>query len=174
MICENLKLTPSAEHIESDAVTVLRANASEFVSLGHVIPMCSLFSSDLTALKRLSHALFVDWYVPTMSICCSSSISVCRKKDKPSTYQHENSAQISRFPAKCDAWLGTRANILSIRKDSCNFAAVFTFWETPEVLQKRLYGDRGPNPYHFIHIYRKGISFVCDLLLTNAVPLSLC
>ena len=29
---KNLKLTPSAEHIESDAVTVLRENASEFVS----------------------------------------------------------------------------------------------------------------------------------------------
>ena len=171
MICENLKLTPSAEHIESDAVTVLRANTSEFVSLGHVIPMCSLFSSDLTDFPM--PYLWIGMYQPCPFVVPHPFSSV-EKKDKPSTYQHENSAQISRFPAKCDAWLGTRANILSIRKDSCNFAAVFTFWETPEVLQKRLYGDRGPNPYHFIHIYRKGISFVCDLLLTNAVPLSLC
>ena len=117
--------------------------------------------------------LWIGMYQPCPFVVPHPFPSV-EKKDKPSNYQHEKSAQIPRFPAKCDAWLGTRANILSIRKDSCNFAAVFTFWETPGVLQKRLYRDRSPNPYHFIHIYRKGISFVCDLLLTNAAPLSLC
>ena len=34
------KLTPSAGQVESDAVTVLRANASEFMSFGHSIPVC--------------------------------------------------------------------------------------------------------------------------------------
>ena len=101
MTHKNVKLTPSAEHIESDAVTVLRANASEFVSLGQAIPMCSLFSSDLTVLKRLSHVLFVDWYLPTMSICCSSSISVCRKdKQTIDLSERENSPNFACVPQR--------------------------------------------------------------------------
>ena len=50
------KLTPSAGQEESDAVTVLRANASEFMSLGHSIPIYTHFKTNFTALKRLFHA----------------------------------------------------------------------------------------------------------------------
>ena len=50
------KLTPSAGQVESDAVTVLRANASEFMSFGHSIPIYSHFKTNFTALKRLFHA----------------------------------------------------------------------------------------------------------------------
>ena len=50
------KLTPSAGQVESDAVTVLRANASDFVSFGHSIPIYSHFKTNFTALKRLFHA----------------------------------------------------------------------------------------------------------------------
>ena len=110
------KLTPSVGQVESDAVTALRANASEFMSFGHSIPIFSNFKPNFTALKRLFHAdaqanhvelfptasrwniscfaavrcfhdllIMIDesvcgWFVSTMSICCSSSISVCRKE----------------------------------------------------------------------------------------------
>ena len=110
------KLTPSAGQVESDAVTVLRANASDFMSFGHYIPIFSHFKTNSTALKRLFHAdahanhvelfpaaslwniscfaavgcfhdllIMIDesvcgWFVSTMSICCSSFISVCRKE----------------------------------------------------------------------------------------------
>ena len=50
------KLTPSAGQVESDAVTALRANASEFMSFGHSIPIYSHFKTNFTALKRLFHA----------------------------------------------------------------------------------------------------------------------
>ena len=50
------KLTPSAGQVESDAVTVLRANASEFMSFGHSIAIFSHFKTNFTALKRLFHA----------------------------------------------------------------------------------------------------------------------
>ena len=50
------KLTPSAGQEESDAVTALRANASEFMSFGHSIPIYSHFKTNFTALKRLFHA----------------------------------------------------------------------------------------------------------------------
>ena len=50
------KLTPSAGQVESDAVTVLRANACEFMSFGHSIPIYSHFKTYFTALKRLFHA----------------------------------------------------------------------------------------------------------------------
>ena len=50
------KLTPSAGQVESDAVTVLRANACEFMSFGHSIPIYSHFKTNFTALKRLFHA----------------------------------------------------------------------------------------------------------------------
>ena len=49
------KLTPSAGQEESDAVTVLRANAPEFMSFGHSIPIYSHFKTNFTALKRLFH-----------------------------------------------------------------------------------------------------------------------
>ena len=110
------KLTPSAGQVESDAVTVLRENESEFMSFGHSIAIFSHFKTNFTALKRLFHAdahanhvelfpaasrcrtscfaavgcfhdllIMIDesvcgWFVSTMSICCSSSISVCRKE----------------------------------------------------------------------------------------------
>ena len=112
------KLALSAGQVESDALTVLRANASDFVSFGHSIPIYSHFKTNFTALKRLFHAdahanhvelfpaasrwmitclaavgCFHDlliiieesacgWFASTMSICCSSSISVCRKERK--------------------------------------------------------------------------------------------
>ena len=50
------KLTPSAGQVESDAVTVLRANASEFMSFGHSIPIFSHLKTNFTAVKRLFHA----------------------------------------------------------------------------------------------------------------------
>ena len=50
------KLTPSAGQVESDAVTVLRANASEFMSFGLSILIYSHFKTNFTALKRLFHA----------------------------------------------------------------------------------------------------------------------
>ena len=50
------KLTPSAGQVEADAVTALRANASDFVSFGHSIPIYSHFKTNFTALKRLFHA----------------------------------------------------------------------------------------------------------------------
>ena len=50
------KLTPSAGQVESDAVTVLWANASEFMFFGHSIPIYSHFKTNFTALKRLFHA----------------------------------------------------------------------------------------------------------------------
>ena len=50
------KLTPSAGQVESDAVTVLWANTSEFMSFGHSIPIYSHFKTNFTALKRLFHA----------------------------------------------------------------------------------------------------------------------
>ena len=50
------KLTPSAGQVESDAVTALPANASEFMSFGHSIPIYSHFKTNSTALKRLFHA----------------------------------------------------------------------------------------------------------------------
>ena len=50
------KLTPSAGQVESDAVTALRANASDFVSFGHSIPIYSHFKTNFTALKRLFQA----------------------------------------------------------------------------------------------------------------------
>ena len=50
------KLTPSAGQVESDGVTALRANTSEFMSFGHSIPMYSHFKTNFTALKRLFHA----------------------------------------------------------------------------------------------------------------------
>ena len=50
------KLTPSAGQVESDAVTVLRANAADFVSFGPSIPIYSHFKTNFTALKRLFHA----------------------------------------------------------------------------------------------------------------------
>ena len=50
------KLTPSAGKVESDAVTALRANACEFMSFGHSIPIDKHFKTDFTALKRLFHA----------------------------------------------------------------------------------------------------------------------
>ena len=51
------KLTPSAGQVESDPVTVLRANASDFVSFGHSIPIYSHFKTNFTAVKRrLFHA----------------------------------------------------------------------------------------------------------------------
>ena len=50
------KLTPSAGQVESDAVTALRANASEFMSFGHSILKYSHFKTDFTAPKRLFHA----------------------------------------------------------------------------------------------------------------------
>ena len=89
--------------------------------------MCTHFRADLTALKRLFHALFVieqpllDWFVSifTMSIFFPFSISVCRQERQPSTNQHEKVSQTLRFPAKHDVWLGTGANILSIGKDAC-------------------------------------------------------
>ena len=107
------KLTPSTGQVESDAVTALRANASEFMSFGHSIPIYSHFKTNFTALKRLFHAdahanhvelfpaasrwiisclasvrCFHDllimieesvrgWFVSTMYIRSSSSISVC-------------------------------------------------------------------------------------------------
>ena len=92
------KLTPSAGQVESDAVTFMRENASEFMSFGHSIPIYSHFKTDFTAFKKLFHAganhveLFPaasrrkamvvrgGWFVSTISICCSSSISVCRKE----------------------------------------------------------------------------------------------
>ena len=52
----NAKLTPSAGQVESDGVTVLRANAREFMSFGHSIPIYSHFKTNFTALKRLFHA----------------------------------------------------------------------------------------------------------------------
>ena len=112
------KLTPSAGQVESDPVTVLRANACEFMSFGHPIPIYSHFKTYFTAVKGLFHAdthanhvelfpaashwiitclaavgCFHDllimieesacgWFASTMSICCSSSISVCRKERK--------------------------------------------------------------------------------------------
>ena len=54
------KLTPSAGQVESDAVTALRANASEFMSFGHSIPIYSHFKTNFTALKRLFHAYAVN------------------------------------------------------------------------------------------------------------------
>ena len=50
------KLTPSAGQEESDAVTALRANTSEFMSFGHSMPIYSHFKTNFTALKRLFHA----------------------------------------------------------------------------------------------------------------------
>ena len=50
------KLTLSAGQVESDGVTVLRANASDFVSFGHSIPIYSHFKTNFSALKRLFHA----------------------------------------------------------------------------------------------------------------------
>ena len=50
------KLTPSAGQVESDAVTALRTNASEFMSFGLSIPIYSHFKTNFTALKRLFHA----------------------------------------------------------------------------------------------------------------------
>ena len=50
------KLTPSAGQVESDAVTALRANACEFMSFGHSIPIYSHFKTNFTTLKRLFHA----------------------------------------------------------------------------------------------------------------------
>ena len=50
------KLTPSVGQVESDAVTALRANASEFMSFGHSILLYSHFKTNFTALKRLVHA----------------------------------------------------------------------------------------------------------------------
>ena len=50
------KLTSSAGQVESDGVTALRANASEFMSFGHSIPIYSHFKTNFTALKRLFHA----------------------------------------------------------------------------------------------------------------------
>ena len=50
------KLTPSDGQVESDAVTALRVNASEFMSFGHSIPIYSHFKTNFTALKRLFHA----------------------------------------------------------------------------------------------------------------------
>ena len=50
------KLTPSARQVESDAVTFMRENASEFMSFGHSIPIYSHFKTYFTALKRLFHA----------------------------------------------------------------------------------------------------------------------
>ena len=50
------KLTPSVGQVESDAVTVLWANTSEFMSFGHSIPIYSHFKTNFTALKRLFHA----------------------------------------------------------------------------------------------------------------------
>ena len=50
------KVTPSAGQVESDALTVMRANESDFVSLGHSIPIYSHFKTNFTALKRLFHA----------------------------------------------------------------------------------------------------------------------
>ena len=47
------KLTPSTGQVESDAVTVLRANACEFMSFGHSIPIYSHFKTYFTAVKRL-------------------------------------------------------------------------------------------------------------------------
>ena len=50
------KLTPSAGQVESDAVTVLRANTCEFMSFGYSIPIYSHFKTYFTAVKRLFHA----------------------------------------------------------------------------------------------------------------------
>ena len=50
------KLTPSAGQVESDALTDLGANESDFVSFGHSIPIYSHFKTNFTALKRLFHA----------------------------------------------------------------------------------------------------------------------
>ena len=47
------KLTPSTGQVASDAVTVLRANACEFMSFGHSIPIYSHFKTYFTAVKRL-------------------------------------------------------------------------------------------------------------------------
>ena len=49
-------LKPSVGQVESDTLTVLRANASDFVSFGHSIPIYSHFKTNFTALKRLFHA----------------------------------------------------------------------------------------------------------------------
>ena len=116
IVMDIAKLTPSAGQVESDVVTALRANACDFMSFGHSIPIYSHFKTDFKALKRLFHAgahvhhvelfpvayrwmiscfaavgcfhdllimieeSFCGWFVSTMSICCSSSISVCRKE----------------------------------------------------------------------------------------------
>ena len=110
------KLTPSVGQVESDAVTALRANASEFMSFGHSIPIYSHFKTNFMVLKRLFHAdahangvelfpvasrwmisclaavgCFHDllitieesvcgWFISTMYICSSSSISICREE----------------------------------------------------------------------------------------------
>ena len=92
------KLTASVGQVESEAVTVLRTNASEFMSFGHSIPIYSHFKTDFTAFKKLFHAdanhveLFPaasrwiamvvrgGWFLSTISVCCSLSISVCRKE----------------------------------------------------------------------------------------------
>ena len=50
------KLTPSAGQVESNAATVLRASASEFMSFGHSISIYSHFKTNFTTLKRLFHA----------------------------------------------------------------------------------------------------------------------
>ena len=47
------KLTPSAGQVESDAVTVLRAIACEFMSFGHSIPIYSHFKAYFTAVNHV-------------------------------------------------------------------------------------------------------------------------
>ena len=152
------KLTPSAGQVESDAVTVLRANASGFMSFGQSIPIYSHFKTNFTALKRRFHAdahanhvelfpaasrwmitclaavgCFHDlliiieesacgWFVSTMTFCCSSSISVCRKDRKTVlTYVSLITAYLLHFASINDVCLGTNANILSKRKVACHF-----------------------------------------------------
>ena len=49
------KLTPSAGQVESDAVTALRANASEFMSFGHSIPIYSHFKTNFFHADAANH-----------------------------------------------------------------------------------------------------------------------
>ena len=142
--------------------------------------MCSHFRADLTALKRLFHALFVieqpllDWFVSifTMSISFPFSISVCRQERQPSTNQHEKVSQSLRFLAKHDVWLGTGANILSIGKDACLqlFSRPWTFRlkKPGRGCSTNAYTERLRPEVQTLSIWykdRKGFSFVCDLLL---------
>ena len=72
------KLTPSAEQVESDALTVLRANASDFMSFGHSIRHfrdCSMLMRMLTMwscfLPHLAGWLLV-WLRLDVSMTCWS------------------------------------------------------------------------------------------------------